>query len=389
MADGPLTAYDELTEHPRLGELSSIAHGVLRKMAEEHRSLPAPEARAKADELGIKADETKTSFGDAILVLERGPEDAAERTLACALWAHAIAENRPKEAEDEDKLARDLLWLATFTPFDATSLLDRALGEAASEMWVAIAGVVKKIDAQQIATPKRAEALVGVAALALSSSEDAAKLLQSVARDANDPMLKKFAASNDTEPVARETRFTAQIAAAPRSPVATTALAFSGILFVMHAVGLIARYALALDRPAEVTLRGNEIQVDSKMILLGRTLNEKKVVIQKSQLARAGREVRYPRVAFYAGLLSLAVGSYFGISMLVDGTRSASPSLLLMGLVIVALGIAVDFALRSLSPGARGKTRLLFVPRRGPAICVLAGDTKTADNALAVLAAKS
>jgi hypothetical protein len=388
MADGPLTAYDELTEHPRLGELSSIAHGVLRKMAEEHRALPASEARAKADELGIKAEETKTSFGDAIAVLERGPEDAAERTLACALWAHAIAENRPKEAEEEDKLARDLLWLATFTPFDATSLLDRALGEAASEMWVAIAGVVKKIDAQQIPTAKRAEALVGVAALALSSSEDAAKLLQSVAREANDPMLKKFATSGDTVPT-KETRFTAQITASPRSPVATTALAFSGILFAMHAVGLVARYALALDRPAEVTLRGNQIQVDSKMILLGRTLSEKKIVIQKSQLARAGREVRYPRAAFYAGLLSLAVGSYFGISMLVDGTRSASPSLLLTGLIVVALGIAVDFALRSLSPSARGKTRLLFVPRRGPTICVMASDTKTADDALAVLAAKS
>ncbi len=386
MADSALTAYDELTEHPRLGELSAIAHGVLRKMAEEHRSLPASEARAKADELGIKADETKTSFGDAIAVLERGPEDAAERTLACALWAHAIAENRPKEAEDEDKLARDLLWLATFTPFDATSLLDRALGEAAAEMWVAIADVVKKIDAHQISTAKRAEALVGVAALALSSSEEAAKLLQSVAREATDPMLKKFALSENA-PV-KETRFTAQITAAPRSPAATTALAFSGILFVMHVVGLIARYALALDRPAEVTLRGNEIQVDSKMILLGRTLTEKKVVIKKSELARAGREVRYPRVAFYAGLLSLAVGSYFGISMLVDGTRSASPSLLLSGLLVVSLGIAVDFALRSLSPGLRGKCRLVLVPRRGPAICVLAGDTKTADNALAALATK-
>lgn len=387
MADGPLTAYDELTEHPRLGELSAIAHGVLRKMAEEHRSLPAPEARAKADELGIKADETKTSFGDAIAVLERGPEDAAERTLACALWAHAIAENRPKEAEDEDKLARDLLWLATFTPFDATSLLDRALGEAADEMWIAIASVVKKIDANQIATAKRAEALVGIAALALSSSEEAAKLFQSVAREATDPMLKRLAIS-DTVPVAKETHFSAQIAPAPRGPLATTALAFSGILFVMHAAGFVARYALALDRPAEVTLRGNEIQVESKMILLGRTLNEKKIVIKKSELARAGREVRYPRAAFYAGLLSLAIGSYFGISMLVDGTRSASPSLLLTGLIIVALGIAVDFALRSISPGMRGKCRLLFVPRRGPAICVLAGDTKTADDALALLAAK-
>jgi len=386
-AAAPLTAFDELAEHPRLGDLSTIAHRVLRQMAESHRTEPASEARAKADELGIAAGETKTSFGDAIAVLERGPEDAAERMLGCALWAHAIAENRPKSAEDEDKLARDLLWLAAFTPFDATSLLDRALGEAAGEMWVAIAEVVKKIDARQSTAAKRAEALVGVAALALSSSGEAAKLLQSVAREATDPMVKKLATTEESAPK-KEAKLTTQITSAPRSPVITTLLAFSGLLLVMHAIGLIARLALALDRPAEVTLRGGEIQVDSRTILLGRTLSEKRTVIAKSALARASREVRYPRAAFYAGLLALAIGSYFGIAMLVDGTRSASPSLLLTGLLVVAAGIAIDFVLRSIAPGLQGKCRLVFVPRQGPSICVFVKDSKTADDALATLAAK-
>lgn len=382
MASNPLTAYDELTAHPRLAELATIAHAVVRAMADEHRTEPASSAAKSAEAAGLEADATKTSFGDAVLVLERGPEDDAERALACALWAHAIAEHRPKSAEDEDKLARELLWLAAFTPFDATALLDRSLGDDANDLWAAVASVVKKIDTRQAPNAKRAEALVGYAALALSTSTVAQKLAAQVAREATDPMLKTLAAGRDID---EATQFSAQIAPLPRGPVATTALAFTGLLFVLHAVGLIARYALALDRPAEVRLRESEVEVESKTILLGRTLQEKKTVIPRGELVRAAREVRYPRAAFYAGLLSLAVGSYFGVTMLVDGTRSASPSLLLAGLVVVALGIAMDFVLRSIAPGAAGKCRVLFVPKRGPSLCVYAADVKTADRALALM----
>ncbi len=382
MASNPLTAYDELTAHPRLAELAAIAHAVIRAMAEEHRTEPASAAAKSAEEAGLEAGSTKTSFGDAVLVLERGPEDDAERALACALWAHAIAEHRPKSAEDEDELARDLLWLAAFTPFDATALLDRALGDDANDLWTAVASVVKKIDARQAPNGKRAEALVGYAALALSSSSEAQRLAAQVAKEAVDPMLKTLAAGRDA---GETTHFSAQIAPVPRGPIATTALALTGLLFVIHAIGLVARYALALERPAEVRLRESEVEVESKTILLGRTLQEKKTVIPRGELVRAAREVRYPRAAFYTGLLSLAVGSYFGITMLVDGTRSASPSLLLAGLVVVALGIAMDFVLRSIAPGAAGKCRVLFVPKRGPSLCVYAADVKTADRALALM----
>lgn len=383
MASTSLTAFDELTKHPKLGEMASIAHRVARAMAEAHRTEPAPEAKAKAEEQSITAEESKTSFGDAIAVLERGPENDAERALAAALWAHAIAENRPKSAEDEDALARDILWLAAFTAFDATALLDRALGDDASDLWTAIADVVKKIDARKLANAKRAEAIVGAAALALSTSKEAAKVLAQIAREATDPILKKIASTDRQETA--DTHFSAQLAPAPRSPLATTAMALTGVLFVVNFARLVARYALALDEPAEVRLRDTEVEVESRTILLGRTLREKKTVIPRGELVRAAREVRYPRAAFYAGLLSLAVGSYFGVTMLVDGTRSASPSLLLTGLIVIAAGIGLDFGLRSLVPGAGGKCRVLFVPKKGAPICVATTDVKIADRALASL----
>ena len=98
---------------------------------------------------------------------------------------------------------------------------------------------------------------------------------------------------------------------------------------------------------------------------------------------RITREVRYPRAAFYAGLLALALGSYVGVRAFADGVRAASPSLLLTGLVVIALGIAADFVLGSIVPGARGRVRLAFVPRTGKVLCIADVDAGRADDALA------
>ena len=172
----------------------------------------------------------------------------------------------------------------------------------------------------------------------------------------------------------------------PRGPVVTALLALSGILFVMHAARFVAKFALAYRRPAEVTLSDDGVRIKTRTEMLGRLLREREIVIGRAGLARATREVRYPRIAFYAGLLALAVGSYIGVSTLVDGVRAASPSLLLTGLVIIALGIGLDFFLGSLAPGATGRVRVSFVPKKGRAVCIGGVDAKRADAALHKLA---
>jgi hypothetical protein len=98
---------------------------------------------------------------------------------------------------------------------------------------------------------------------------------------------------------------------------------------------------------------------------------------------RVVREVRFPRAAFYAGLLALALGSYIGVRSFVDGVRAASPSLLLVGLLVVAAGIGADFVLGSLLPGAGGLCRLAFVPRSGRTLCIGQVDAGRADDAIA------
>jgi hypothetical protein len=128
------------------------------------------------------------------------------------------------------------------------------------------------------------------------------------------------------------------------------------------------------------------VRVKTHTELLGRTLRDRDVVVPRAALVRATRDVRYPSLAMYAGLLALAVGSYLGVATFVDGVRAASPSLLATGLAVVALGLGLDFVLSSVAPGLRGRCRVLFVSRDGTRLCVGDVDAGRADVLLARLA---
>ncbi len=378
---GPLAAYEAVARSARLPDLVAIATKILGDAASLRRAGwdHASRVSAAADDAKLSRSEADTPFGNALKVLGSGPEGEAERALACALWAHAIAEAR---RDDEDRLSGDVLWLATHTAFDATPLLDRALGEEADVFWTAIGERIRRIDDGGGAALGRGEAIIGCAALAASTSRAAARVASELASKLQDPTLSRLLASVAAAPQ-RELRLEGELIAAPRGLIVTAFLALTGLLFVIHALRLIARFALAYRRPAEVSLSEAGIRMKSRTELLGRTLREREHVIVRSGLVRVIREVRYPRAAFYTGLLALALGSYVGVRAFVDGVRAASPSLLLTGLVVVALGIGVDFVLGSLVPGARGRVRIMFVPRTGAPLCMADVDATRADDALA------
>lgn len=382
---GALGAYEALASSPRLSDLVAVARDVVGEAARSRRGGPGFGAKvdAAAEELKLERDHADTPFGNVLEVLRRGPEDAAERALAAALWAHAIAESPRSKAEDEDVLAGDLLWLATHTAYDATSLLDRALGDDADGMWEAIAARVARIDQGKGGALGRAEALVGAAALASSPAPRAKTLAGELARDPKDPVLARLLSPSAEARAAKEVRLEGELISAPRGPVVTALLALTGVLFLVHAVRLLARLALAYRRPAVVSFGDAGVRLETRTEMLGRTLREREHVIVRAGLVRVVREVRYPRLAFYAGLLALALGSYVGVRAFVDGVRSASPSLLLVGLLIVIAGIAADFVLGSLLPGTRGRCRIALVPRAGGVLCVGDVDAKRADAALA------
>ncbi len=388
-------AFEALARHPRLQDLVAVGREVLLGAAERRRADWPDAARVASlsEELGLSRAECDTPFGNVLRVLEAGSEDPAERAIAVALVAHVVAEAKPKGAEAEDRLASDLLWLAARASLDATPLFDRALGEGAGDLWTAIGDVVRRIDQGKLPALGRAEALVGGAALASSSSPAAATAARRIEPGVRDGVLRQILAASPGAPASAASadldRVEGELSFAPRSALVTTLMAFTGLLLVLGAARSAGRIALAYRRPAELLLSPEGVRVRSRTLLLGRTLKERDELLPRQGLTRAIREVKFPSAGLYAGLLALAIGSYVGLSAFVDGIRSASPSLLLTGLVIVIAGIGLDFLLSSLLPGARGRCRVVLTPRTGAVVCLGKVDPGRADALLAHLSRKT
>ena len=154
---------------------------------------------------------------------------------------------------------------------------------------------------------------------------------------------------------------------------------------------MLGKLGLAFKQPAEVRLSDRGLELSHRTELLGRVLRKRETLIPLANLARVTREVRYPRLGLYLGLIALTLGSYVGMGLLVDGARvpGGSLQLLSMGVLIVALGLAIDYGLTVLSDNARGRCRLVVEPKKGRRVCVGALDPARADAMLAALAERS
>jgi hypothetical protein len=359
-------AFEALGDVPKPEALAELARAAVLDGAE------GDAVRKKAEDLDLGAEDGKTPFGDAVAVLARGPEDDAERMLARALGALALAS--AGEAATETVVLR----LAQKSPFDPSTLLDDALGDRADALYAALSARASR------PSTSREAALVACAVL-LSSKRASAKreLLTLASSKTLDPLVRAVVAA---ESRASETHIAGELVPAPRNPALTVLLGITGILLVASAVRLLMRLVLAYRCPAEVSASPVGVRIRARTELLGRTLRDREIVIGAEGLARAVREVRFPRLGLYVGLLALAVGTYVGIGAVADGVRAASPSLLLWGLVFVAAGIALDFALSSVRFGAKGKCRVILAPRKGRALCIGDVDPQRADAALAALA---
>jgi hypothetical protein len=328
--------------------------------------------------LDVAADAAGTPYGDVRELLERGARSGGDNQLLGALIALGIA-HAPSEL-GRSELAGQLVWLAAHTPVDALIALDAALGDRAEAIWRDVAEV-----AVDPARP-RAEALTAAAALRVSPAPAAKRAAGDAAVRASDPLVASVLAESG-----QASALAGEITPPPRHPALTVLLAVTGILLVAHGVRLVGRFALAYKRPARVVLSERGLEVAHRIELLGRVLRDREMLVPFDNLARVTREVRYPRVGLYAGLLALALGTYFGLGLLVDGVRvpGGSPPLLGLGLLLIALGIGIDFALTTLSDGVRGRCRLVVEPRKGRRVCVGNLDPASADRMLAALATQA
>jgi hypothetical protein len=370
----PRRAYEALARHADLAQVLALAEPVL-----EASYSPAAPWQGRLLESSLDEGQRQTPFGDVVRVLSHGPTDAVELALASALAAHAIASAKARGAAPVE-LAKRAVSLASFSPFDPTPLLDLAFGDAASACWAELGSVVRQSDSRHDDMALRAEATS--AALALASSSDLEARAVATQLHVHDARLRVAlrGAPPKTGPSLK-----GELLPTPRGPIATTLLALSGILFLTRGVRAFARLALGYRRPADVVIAEDSVRISTRVEMLGRVLRAQEVIVPKAGLIRAQRDIRFPRVAFYAGLAALFLGSAIGMGLFTDGIRAASPSLLGAGLLVAAFGVGLDFFFSSLGPSANGACRLTFVQRRGRALAIGGVDPTRADALMVLL----
>jgi len=395
----PQAVLAEIAALSRGDDLARLVHTIAFAAADERRASLADGLAELAERAGLKPEDAETSYGNALRALERGGAEAAgsaTRALLAGLLARGVALSAPVGAGAETRVAEALLWLAANTSVDALTAIDAALGDKASGLWLAVAAVVRKIDAGSAPTLGRPVALIGAAAMRDSTSDIARAEAGLLAAEVRDPIVRSLLlsplATGDTGDTTGALslpgaghpgdRLTGEVVAPPRGPVALFFLGVTGILAVTHVARLLARVALKYRRPAELRVTAKGVTFKTHTEILGRVLQEREVVIPVESLLRASREVRYPRLGLYAGLLALAVGSFFGVARILDGLRTGAPELIGIGALLVAAGVGLDFLLEGAGSGLRGKCRVVLVPRKGAALAL--GEVEPAAAAAAL-----
>ena len=373
MTDGdPMPSLAELRAHPGAEQW---AKRVVARLLPDRAATGEPEPP-------LQPGSTAFTIGgvDVGEVLDRGPATRRDAEVVSVLLLIGL-ERELGGAEVPLPLTAELVRLSADGPYDQLGSVDAVLGSASAGVWRAVARVAEGSGSNR-ASP--AEASVALAALAASRLPTARSLAVALGSRHASPVVRRAAATAVGPP-----GLTGEFARGPRSALATVILGVTGWLFLSAAARLLGRLALGLRRPAELAVSDRGLELCQKTLLLGRVLRERRTLVTRDGVARVIREVRYTRAALYAGLIALALGTYVGMGLLLDGARvpGTSPSLIGLGLLAVAIGLALDFGLTWLSDLARGRCRLLLVPVRGRPFGVSGLDPGEADALLRRLAA--
>jgi hypothetical protein len=372
---------------PRGDDLARLVHAAAFSAASERRAALDGGLDELTQRFGIGEKDGVTPYGDVVRALRRDPAGTGpERAILGALLARGVAIDPPAEGGSE-RVAEALLWIAASTGIDPWPSIDEALGDKGAPLWRAVAEALEKTDGGT-AKLSRAQSIIAAFALATSPAAAVGALRDRLVGSLRDPSLVRLLSTAGAVGTtsARPAIAAGELVSPPRGPVALVLLAMTGILPLVVVARVVGRFALRIRRPAELRVSASGVTVHARTEVLGRILRERELHIPTAALARAAREVRFPRLALYAGVAALVLGSYLGLRFFIDGVRAGSPELLAIGAALVVVGLVVDFLLSNVGATSRGRCRVLFVPRKGAAVAMADVDPALADAALHRLA---
>jgi hypothetical protein len=378
---------DELGRHASVaGMAQAVVSAAEAATAARSTKFPLqPQPAPAPPSAGDPQQDWSTPWGNAWEILQYGAKSAEQVALVRTLLAIGLRQQFPSTPEQEQAAAAMLLWLAAHTSCRAFEPLELVLGDGSRALWHAVGNVLE--DATRGGADfGRTERLIAAVSLREAKAPSARDVARDVSARLDDPLLMSVLATSEaTGPLQA---LVGELSPAPKNPWVTAVLALTFVLAIAHTSRLVARYVFAYKRPAKLVLSPRGLELTSHVELLGRTLRERATLVPLSNLASVTREVRFARLGMYAGLVALVIGSYVGMGLFIDGVRVPGGSATLLGLaaVFIVLGLAIDFALSSLSDSVKGKCRILVVPRKGRAVCVGALRPAEADAVLASIA---
>jgi len=317
-------------------------------------------------------------------LISSGTHDAGETNKLGLLALVGALQQWPETPENFSRLARDLLWLEGESRLSILTLLSQVLDSARkSQIGTGLYNFVTAPNGGY--RGNRCLALVWSLALQGDTGCQTTILEMSrlAARSSRDPdFLGKYSSPNEA--------IRGRILAGPRGPVATALAALTGWMFVRFLFASLGRFVLGYRAQAQLNVSERGLEIHEQTSILGRTLRERTRVIALQTVRSLSREVRYARAGLYAGLAALAVGSFVGMRLFVDGVRApgiSSPTSL-MGMLIVLAGIALDFACANWLQVSRSQCRLLIETVRGRGLYLTCEEPGKVNSVLLELAAK-
>lgn len=311
----------------------------------------------------LSPTEAETDFGNVLSILDRGARTPVEWCVLGAALALGIARQWPTVAREQGPSAEEreqlhlVAWLAAHTGCNAWAFF--ALDDTSSDgpLWADVDRCLDEWDpAEQLALA------VGVTE---AGSDPALQLKASWLERSGNPSIATLLETSSTSPWLE-----GQIGSPRPQGVAFVLQTLTGYRFIKALWASFARYVLWQRRHARLRISPRGVEVLSKTHVLGQTFKETRELIPLSEIREIRRETRYAGLGLYVGIACLLLGSLVGSGLLLDGLRvpGTSPSLLTLGIGLILLGLAIDFALSQWSKMVAGRGALLLKRAGGPSL---------------------
>ena len=313
----------------------------------------------------LSPGEAETDFGNVLSILDRGAQTPIEWCVLSAALALAVARQWPNQAREDGPSASEretlqlIAWLAANTGCNAWSFI--ALDELCSDgpLWFDV-----DLCLDEWTTAEQLALAVG---LTEAGSDPALRLKASWLERSGNPVVLTLLETSTTSPWLE-----GQVGRAKASGFLFALQVLTGVALVRALAQTFARHVLWLRRRARLRVSPRGVEILSKTHILGHSFKETRELIPLTELRAIRRETRYSGVGLYVGLGCLLLGTIVGSGLVLDGLRvpGTSPSLLTVGLSLILVGVALDFALSKWTTTVAGRGALLLKRAGGAHVLV-------------------